>query len=250
MERIVAKDISKKFKIGFKKNQNALQRFISLFSGREPKKTFWAVSEVSFRVEAGEVVGIIGENGSGKSTLLRVIAGIYCPTLGNVEVNGKIIPLINLGLGMQFRLTMKDNIYLICALFGLGAGEVREKFDSIAEFAKLEDFVETKLYQFSVGMMQRLAFSIAVHCNPEILLLDEVFAVGDENFRNKSSETIMNVVKEGGSVMLVSHELWMIEKYCNRVIWLDEGRILKEGNTEEVVAEYKQYESENGSKGY
>lgn len=238
MERIIVNDISKKFKIGFRKNQSVLERIVSLFSGKEPRKTIWALRDLSFTAKAGEIAGIIGENGSGKSTLLRTIAGIYNTDKGNIITNGKIIPLINLNNGVQERLTMKDNIYLICSLFGLDQKDIKQRFNPIAAFAELENFENTKLYQFSSGMVQRLVFSIAAHCDPEILLLDEVFAIGDENFRNKSAEKIKGLVKNGSSAILVSQELLLIEKYCDRVIWLDKGKIVKEGETAGVIKDY------------
>ena len=230
MERVIVQNISKKFNIGFKKNQSALARFVALFSGREPKKTIWALRDVSFKAKVGELIGIIGENGSGKSTLLRIIAGIYNEDKGTITTNGKIISLINLNAGMKPRLTMKDNIYLCCSLFSLPRAEIKTKFNSIVEFAGLGKFVDTKIYQFSDGMRHRLTFSIAIHCNPEILLLDEVFEIGDENFKNKSANKINELVQEGAAVILVSHEMAMIQKYCDRVIWIDKGRIVKGGN--------------------
>jgi ABC-type polysaccharide/polyol phosphate transport system ATPase subunit len=239
MQRIVVEDIAKRFKIGFKKRQTALSRLASLFSGREPKKIIWALKEVSFKAEEGEIIGIIGKNGSGKSTLLRVIAGIYKCNKGKVKTNGKIISLINLNVGMQQRLTMKDNIYLCCSLFGLSQKTIKQRFNSVLKFSELQNFLNTKIYQFSEGMKQRLAFSIAIHCNPEILLLDEVFEVGDKEFKIKSANKIKELVKKGATVLLVSHELWMIEKYCDRIIWLDKGRILEKGNTRELAVKYK-----------
>ena len=140
---------------------------------------------------------------------------------------------------MQPRLTMKDNIYLCCSLFGLSNQEIAQKFQDIVKFSELQDFVETKIYQFSEGMKQRLAFSIAISCDPEILLLDEVFEVGDEKFKEKSANKIKELARKGACVMLVSHELWMIEKYCNRVLWMDKGSIKKDGETGEVVSNYK-----------
>ncbi len=237
-ERIKVEQVGKKFKIGFKKNQNALARFISLFSGREAKKIIWALRDVSLTVKEGEMVGIIGKNGSGKSTLLRCISKIYKHDGGNIKTKGKIISLINLNIGMQPRLTMSDNIYLCCSLFGLSRKEIKDRFSNIVKFSELENFVGTKLYQFSEGMKQRLAFSIAIHCNPEVLLLDEVFEVGDKGFKIKSANKIKELVKRGVSVLLVSHELSMIEKYCNKIIWLDKGKIKKEGDTR-IIREYE-----------
>lgn len=238
MESIIVDSVSKEFRIGFKKHQSALARFISLFSGREPKKILRALKDISFTVRAGEIIGIIGKNGSGKSTLLRIIAGIYSKDCGRIGINGNILSLIDLGSGMLDRLTMKENIYLVGSLFGLSQKTIRQRFDSIVGFSELQDFVNTKLYQFSSGMLQRLAFSIAIHCNPDILLLDEVFEIGDKDFKKKSAEKIRKLVKNGATAVLVSHELWMIERYCSRVIWLDKGRIVKEGKTKDVITAY------------
>ncbi|MDP2947645.1 MAG: ATP-binding cassette domain-containing protein, partial [Nanoarchaeota archaeon] len=235
----IVEHISKKFQIGFKKNQSALERFIILFSGKEPKKTLQALKDVSFEAEKGEIVGIIGENGSGKSTLLRTIAGIYRQDEGKITTNGKMISVINLRVGLQDRLTMKDNIYLCCSLFGLNQKDIKKNFSLIVEFSELENFINTKIYQFSEGMKQKLAFSIAIHCNPDILLLDEVFEVGDESFKIKSAKRIKNLVGEGMTVLLVSHDLHMVERYCDKVIWMEKGRIKKEGRTGGVVGGYR-----------
>lgn len=238
MERVAVDAVSKKFKIGFQQNLGALARFISLIFGKESKRIIMALQEISFTACAGEIIGIIGENGSGKSTLLRLIAGIYRRDSGQISTSGKIISLIGLGQDIKERLTMEDNVFLIGSLYGLSRKDIRRKFDSIVEFAGLEGFVKTKLYQFSLGMLQKLIFSIAIHCDPEILLLDEVFAVGDESFRHKSAEKIKELVKNRATVLLASHELWMIEKYCDRVIWMHEGRIIKQGNAKKIVKEY------------
>ena len=238
MKRITVDSVSKKFRIGFKKDQSALARFISLFSGREPKRTIWALKKVSFSADAGEIIGVIGENGSGKSTLLRIIAGIYDKSGGEVKTEGKIVSLINLYIGLRERLTMEDNIYMCSSLFGLSAKEAKKRFDSIVEFSELRDFVNTKIYQFSEGMKQRLAFSIAIHCDPDIFLIDEVFEVGDEEFKIKSVNKIKEFLGNGATVLLVTHELWMVEKYCNRAIRIDKGRIVKDGNSRDVIKDY------------
>ena len=169
---------------------------------------------------ANPIVAIVGPNGSGKSTLLRIIAGILEPDEGKVTTNGKIISLINLNAGLREKLTMKDNIHLCCSLFGLSPREIKERFNQIVKFSGLEEFVNTKIFQFSSGMLQRLAFSIAIHCNPEILLLDEVFEVGDEKFKNKSTDEIRRLAAKKISVLLVSHSLDLVAKHCNRVITL------------------------------
>lgn len=238
MERIITNKVSKKFQIGFKKNQSTLARIISVFSGREPKKEFWALENVSFQAKAREIIGIIGRNGSGKSTLLRIIGGIYEKDGGTVRINGKIISLISLMSGLRRKLIMKDNIYLCCSLFGLNQREIKERFSLIIQFAELEDFINTKIYQFSEGMKQRFAFSIAIHCNPEILLLDESFEIGDEGFKNKSVNKIKELVGNGVTVLLVSHDLDLLKKHCHKIIWLDDGKILMEGDSEKVIKEY------------
>jgi ABC-type polysaccharide/polyol phosphate transport system ATPase subunit len=239
MERIIIENISKEFKIGFRRKQSVLARILNTIFGRIPTKKLLAIENLSFTANSGEIIGIIGKNGSGKSTLLRLIAGIYKPTQGNIETNGKIISLINLNIGLKPRLTLKDNLYLVGALFDLGRKDIKQRFNKIVEFAGLTQFTNTKISQFSTGMTQRLVFSIAAHANPEILLLDEVFEVGDEDFRKKSSNKIKELAKNGATVLLVSHELWMIEKYCNKVIWIDKGNIKKQGKTKEIVKEYE-----------
>jgi ABC-type polysaccharide/polyol phosphate transport system ATPase subunit len=239
MKRIIVEGVSKEFKVGFKKNQPALARFISLFSGREPQRVLRALDEVSLEVEAGRILGIIGENGSGKSTLLRIIAGIYGKDKGRIVVNGNVISLINLYIGLKGRLSMEDNIYLVGSFFGMSRKALKERFDTIVEFSELRDFINTKIYQFSSGMTHRLVFSIAVHCGPDILLLDEVFGVGDEHFRFKSANKIQELTKNGTSAILVTHQMGMVEKYCDRAIWLDKGRVVQEGKAEDVTREYE-----------
>lgn len=237
-KRIIINNISKEFRIGYRKNLSALARFISLFSGREPRKKINVIKNVSFEIAKGEILGIMGGNGSGKSTLLRIIAGIYTKDFGSVVTNGKIISLINLIIGLKERLSMKDNIYLCCSFFGLSRREIKECFDQIVSFSGLSDFLNTKIYQFSEGMKQRLSFSIAINCKPDILLLDEVFEVGDEEFKKKSGEKIIEIAKNGGCVILVSHDEEMVKKYCSRVIIMEKGLIKKSGSAEQMVKEY------------
>jgi len=237
-KKISVMNVSKKFKIGFKKNQSALARTLSLFSGKSKKKDFWALKNISFDIYPKEIVGLIGENGSGKSTLLRIISGIYPFSEGSINVHGKIIPLIGLDSGFKYRLTMKDNIFILGRLLGLSKKDIRKKFNSIVKFSELDDFLNTKLFQFSSGMIQRLSFSIAINANPDILVLDEIFAVGDESFRRKSANKIKELSRKGVTVLFAGHELWMIEEYCDRVIWMNKGRILKQGKSKEIVKEY------------
>lgn len=232
-------NVSKKFHIDVFRRANFLAKIISLAT-KKPKKVIEALNNVSFNVGAGEIFGVIGGNGSGKSTLLRIIAGIYQPDSGQVATKGKIISLINLNIGLQPRLSMEDNIYLVGALFGLSRKEIKTNFDAIVEFSELENFVDEKLYSFSSGMLNRLSFSIAIHANPDILLLDEIFEVGDENFRKKSAERIKMLTGKGCSVILVSHELAWISKHCDKALWIDKGFVKKQSSPEEVITGYLQ----------
>ncbi len=224
-KRIVVEHVSKYFQIGTEKRQSTLGKIYSLFSGREPKKSIHVLSDVSFVVNAGEVLGIMGSNGSGKSTLMRIVAGIYRVYDGTVKVEGKMVSLINLSVGLKERLTMRENIFLIGSLFGLGQDDIKARFNDIVAFAELGEFVNTKIYQFSSGMRQRLIFATAVHANADILILDEVLEVGDKSFKEKSGNKIKEIVKGGGSVVLVSHNALLIEKYCHRVMLIEKGVI-------------------------
>jgi len=239
MHRLEINRVSKVFRIGSMKDQGALSKVLSMISGKEHREKIIVLRDISFHVTRGECVGLIGDNGTGKSTLMRILAGIYPQTGGEVKVCGNIVPIIGLGSGFQMRLTMKDNIYLAGSLFNMSRRTIREKFDSIVSFAELDDFIHTKLFQFSEGMRQRLAFSIAIHSHPDILLMDEVFEVGDQRFRKKSSEKIKELVDKGTSVLLVSHELWMIEKHCERSIWLKDGRVYMDGPTSSILSQYR-----------
>ncbi len=235
--RVIVDRVSKKFKAGVKA-ESFLARVLGFFSGREFKRPFWVLKNISFKVEKGEVFGIIGDNGSGKSTLLRVIAGIYDSDNGKVDCRGKLVSLINLSAGFNERLTMSDNIYLCCSLFGLNRKMINERFIPIISFAGLEPFVNAKLYQFSNGMLQRLAFSIAVHCKPDILLLDEAFDIGDEEFKKKSLGKINELVKKGASVIITSHNMHLIKENCARAIWIDKGQLKEAGIPSNVIKAY------------
>jgi len=247
MKRIVARNIIKKFRIGIKNRQTFFSRFLSLFSGREQTKLIYPLNGISFDADAGEIVGIIGKNGSGKSTLLRIISGIYSADAGEIRTSGKIISLINLNMGIKDRLAMKDNVFLLGALFNTGREHIKREMNSIADFSELGKFMGTKIYQFSEGMKQRFIFSIAVHCNPDILLLDEVFEVGDEEFRKKSSEKIVELAKKGATIVLVSHQLELIRKYCDRAVWIENGKVVRQGDAEKIVKEYKEKEKKYAS---
>lgn len=236
---IIVRSLRKKFN-NFRKKVSVLARVKFLFNGNV-KKRLDVLNGISFELGKSEILGVIGKNGSGKSTLLRILAGIYPNYSGSIKINGNVIPLLGFGEGIHDRLTMRDNIFLLGSLFGCEKVYIKNKFDSVVEFAGLKDFVETKLYKFSSGMKQRLAFSVAIHCNPDVLLLDEIFAVGDEDFRKKSSRKIKELARNGTSIVFVSHELWMIEEFCDRVIWIDFGKVKMEGKPSKVIREYRSF---------
>ncbi|KKP32797.1 MAG: hypothetical protein A2360_04235 [Candidatus Staskawiczbacteria bacterium RIFOXYB1_FULL_32_11] len=237
-------NLTKKFDIGFKKNEGALSKTISFLAGRGIKKELTVLKDVSFYAYPGEVIGLIGKNGSGKSTLLRIIAGIYEPDKGEIKTSGRVFYISGLSNGLKLRLTMQDNIYLMSAMMGLDNKEIKEKFSKIVEFSGLGDFLYTKVYQFSSGMVARLSFSVTIFClehsNPDILILDEVFGSGaDAEFEEKASKKMAELIKRGSTVILASHNLKTIREHCSKVIFIDNGKIIDIGSSEEIINEYK-----------
>lgn len=242
-KKLIVSNVSKQFNIGFYKKDSILSRFLTLIFSRESKHLITVLDDISFSVAKGETVGIIGDNGSGKSTLLRIIAGIYQADKGSVESRGEPIYMNGFGVGMKPRLTMRNNIYLIGAVMGLKRKEINARFQDIVDFSGLSAYVDTKVYQFSSGMLSRLRFSTTMFClkekRPEVLLLDEVLgAGGDNDFKIKALQKIEEFLTEGSAVLLVSHEMSVIEKYCDKVILLERGRIKKIGNSREIVDHY------------
>lgn len=199
---------------------------------------FWALNNVSFTMNAGDALGIVGFNGSGKSTLLKAIAGILKPTKGKVCTRGKIAPLIELGAGFDFDLTARENIFLNGAVLGFNREFMRSKMDYIIDFSELHDFIEVPVKNFSSGMVSRLGFSIATMIQPEILILDEVLAVGDYKFQAKSLARTKEIIANGATVLYVSHSAKQVQEICNRVIWLNKGNMMMDGGTKEVVEAY------------
>src|SRR3989344_2037730 len=238
MERIRIQNVSKSFHIGSATPKTTLGKLLSVFSGKESDEVLYALRDISFTVEAGEIVGIIGKNGSGKSTLLRILAGIIQKDAGTVQTNGRVVAAIHLDAGVKDRLTMRGNILLLSAFLGFGKKEAEAAFDSIINFSELADFADTKWYQFSDGMKQRAVFAASIHAQPDILLLDEAFAVGDERFKQKGFEKITELAAEGASVVLAGHQLGALERYCERVIWIDRGKIKMEGPSKEGIQGY------------
>ena len=212
---------------------------MTLAKGKLKYKEFWALKNVSFTVRPGEVLGIIGRNGAGKSTILKVISGILKPTEGSVSVRGNIVPMLELGSGFDFDLTGRENIYLNGSILGYSSHFLDEKYDEIVSFSELGEFIEMPIRNYSSGMMMRLAFSIATVVNPEILIVDEILAVGDEAFQRKSRQRMLELMGGGTTVLFVSHSLDQIREMCDRVLWLDHGQIKMLGETKEVCDAYQ-----------
>lgn len=234
---IEVKGITKEFRIPHEKIDTMRGFFINLFK-RKTYEEFKALENVSFTVNKGEFFGIIGRNGSGKSTLLKIIAGIYSADTGSIHVNGLISPFLELGIGFNPELSGRDNIYLNGTVLGLSKKQIDQKFKSIVQFSELERFIDQKLKNYSSGMQVRLAFSVAIHANREILLMDEVLAVGDSNFQQKCIEEFQKYRDQGKTVILVSHDITVIQRYCDRAMLLRNGAVIAVGKTDEVVSEY------------
>lgn len=233
--------VSMKFNLGIEKEFSIKQAFVNFFSFNKPKKKkeeFWALRDISFSVKKGEVVGLIGSNGAGKSTLLKVVSGVMKPTKGKVTVNGVISPMIELGAGFDSELTARENIFLNGAILGYSKEFLESKFEEIVEFSELRDFLDVPVKNFSSGMTAKLAFSIATIVNPEILIVDEILSVGDIKFQEKSKNKMLEMIKGGTTVLYVSHSLDSIKQLCDRVIWLEHGKIVKMGDTKEICQEY------------
>jgi len=212
---------------------------LNFLRGERGHDEFWALRDISFAVEAGEVIGVVGPNGSGKSTLLAILARVLKPTQGSVRVKGRVCPLLELGTGFHPELTGRENVYMNASLLGLSHRETEQRYDDIVEFAELPEVMNAPVKMYSTGMVIRLGFSIAVHLDPEVLLIDEVLGVGDEHFQRKSLEKLLEFKREGRTIFVVSHNLRAVASICERAIWLDRGRIVKDEDADEVIAKYK-----------
>ncbi len=206
---------------------------------RKKEEMFWALKDVSLQVNEGEVLGLIGRNGAGKTTLLKILSRITRPTEGWAEIHGRVGSLLEVGTGFHPELTGRENTFLSGAILGMGKAEIERKFDEIVAFAELEKFIDTPVKHYSSGMYVRLAFAVAAHLEPEILLVDEVLAVGDINFQKKCLGKMGDVARAGRTVVLVSHQLNQIRRLCHRVVWIDEGSVRQDGPTHEVVSAYE-----------
>ena len=232
---ISVKNVSKKFKLYHEKRDSIFEAATSFFQKKRHYEILQALDNVSFNVKHGEIFGIIGINGSGKTTLLRIISRIYTPDSGSVDVKGTIIPILALGLGFHPELTAITNIYQSSILLGFPKEEISKRVDDIIKFAELEKFADTKVKNFSAGMQMRLAFATSVLVNPDILILDEVFAVGDVNFQKKCFDTIMDFKKRGKAIIYVSHDMEGIKNFYDTVMYLKQGKVGMIGSAEETV---------------
>lgn len=245
---IKIENVSMRFNLGIEKNFSLKEAFIRFlqFKKKKKKQEFWALKNIDFEVIKGEVVGIIGSNGAGKSTLLKIVSGVMKPTTGKVTANGIISPMIELGAGFDQELTARENVYLNGAVLGYSKKFLEEKFEEIVEFSELKDFLDVPIKNFSSGMTAKLAFSISTIVDPEILIVDEILAVGDIKFQEKSKNKMMEMIKGGTTVLYVSHSLQAIRELCTKVIWLEHGEIVMMGDTNDVCDEY--YKKQMGKK--
>lgn len=238
------KDVTMKFDMGIEKGFSFKQLFINMLdpklrkSRKKEKSYFLALDDVSFHVDPGEVIGLIGSNGAGKSTLLKVVSGVMKPTKGKVVTNGSIAPMIELGAGFDAELTARENIYLNGAVLGYSKAFIDEKFDEIVEFSEMKDFLDVPIKNYSSGMTAKLAFAIATIVDPEILIVDEILSVGDIKFQEKSRNKMMSMINGGTTVLYVSHSIDSIKELCNRVVWLEHGKVQMIGDAVEVCDAY------------
>jgi ABC-2 type transport system ATP-binding protein len=230
--------VFKDFVLPHEKVNSVKSAFTSVAKKRKSKETQHALKDISFEIKKGEFFGIVGRNGSGKSTLLKILAGIYQPTSGKVETHGKLVPFIELGVGFNPELTGRENVYLNGAMLGFSEKEVEAMYDDIVSFAELERFMDQKLKNYSSGMQVRLAFSMATRSEADILLIDEVLAVGDADFQRKCFNYFSQLKNEKITVVFISHDMTAVREYCERAMLLEDSKVIEMGSTEEVAQQY------------
>ncbi len=237
---IIVDGVSKKFRIPKEKKLTIYENLVGLLHGGSYSyEDFLALQDVSFSVKRGETFGVIGPNGCGKSTLLKVLAGVLYPDCGSFRVSGRIAPFLELGVGFQEELTARDNVYLYGAIMGLTKKDIDRRYENIMDFAELKRFENMKLINFSSGMYVRLAFATAIQTDPDVILVDEVLSVGDEAFQQKCSQKIDQIRSSGKTILLVSHDLEMVQKLCERCMLMNGGKIVFLGDTQEALDMYK-----------
>ena len=237
---IVVENMSMMFNLNKEKVDNLKEYFIKLITRKLHFTEFWALNDISFTVEKGDRVGVLGFNGAGKSTLLKVIAGVLKPTKGNVKVSGVIAPMLELGAGFDMNYTGAENIYLYGATMGYSRKYIEERYNEIVEFSELGEFIDVPVKNYSSGMRARLGFAIATAVDPEVLILDEVLSVGDAKFRIKSENKIKSMFDKGVTVLFVSHNTAQVRRLCTKAILLDHGKIIANGDVNEVCDIYDQ----------
>lgn len=237
-ETLIVKNVSMRFNLNEEKVNDLREYIIRLLKGKLKYNEFWALKDVSFTLEKGDRLGILGLNGAGKSTLLKVIAGVFKPTEGSVVRNGKVVPLLELGAGFDKQYTGRENIFLYGSILGYSRKYLESKCDEIINFSGLGRFIDVPIKNYSSGMRSKLGFSIATIAEPEILILDEVLSVGDAKFRKKSEKKIRSMMEGGTTVLFVSHSLAQVERICNKAMILEEGKIVAFGPVEEVAEVY------------
>ncbi len=235
--------VNKRFTYSRERPQSILETLISIFSrrSRRPKQDLWAVKDLTFAVNPGQALGIIGRNGSGKSTVLKLMARILRPTSGRIMVKGRVSALLELGAGFHLDLTGRENIALNASVMGLSEEEVEKNFDSIVAFSELGEYIDMPVKHYSSGMYMRLGFSVAIHVDPNILIIDEILAVGDQTFQMKCIDRIHEMHRQGVTIILISHNLEIIRRLCSHLIWLEHGEMRASGPTEVVANEYKEF---------
>lgn len=245
---IRVRDLHKTFRIPLEGGNNLKQRIVNFARHKKGYREFSPLNGVDFEIKKGEFFGIVGRNGSGKSTLLKTIAGIYQADKGHIKVNGRLVPFIELGVGFNPELTGRENVYLNGALLGFSRDEMTAMYDDIVEFAELEEFMDERLKNYSSGMQVRLAFSIAIQADGDILLLDEVLAVGDESFQRKCYDYFAKLKENNKTVILVTHSMSAVNKFCTRALFLNDGKVEQIGLPEEIATKYSELNDRNYNK--
>lgn len=241
------KNVSKSFRLPIEATNSLRSTLVNYFKGIKGYREQHVLKDISFEIEKGDFFGIVGRNGSGKSTLLKIISQIYTPEKGSITIDGRLVSFIELGVGFNPELTGRENVYLNGALLGFSTKEIDEMYDEIVDFAELHEFMNQKLKNYSSGMQVRLAFSVAIKAKSDILVLDEVLAVGDEAFQRKCNDYFLQVKKEGKTVILVTHSMDAVRKYCNKAVLIDSGLVSVYGTPDEVANQYSLDNIENTS---
>lgn len=239
MTVIEVHDLWKQYRRPHVQARSLKEAVLALVRGQTGYDEFWALQDLSFTVEAGEAIGVVGPNGCGKSTTLAILARVLTPTRGTVAVKGRVCPLLELGTGFHPDLSGRENVFLNASLLGMGHKETARRYDAIVNFSELEEFMDSPVKTYSTGMVIRLGFAVAVNMDPDILLIDEVLGVGDEHFQHKSFGRLLEFKQEGRTIFVVSHNLESVRMLCDRAIWLDRGCVVKDQDAGEVIDKYR-----------